>query len=43
MTNGGSTAVAYLRTEREGIHGATDGALPLLLSKPGAAAPVHFF
>ena len=36
MTNGDSVAVAYLRTEREGIHGATDGALPLLFSKPGA-------
>jgi EAL domain-containing protein (putative c-di-GMP-specific phosphodiesterase class I) len=36
MTNGGSIFVAYLRTEREGIHGATDGALPLLFSKPGA-------
>src|SRR5580704_13332715 len=41
MTNGGSGAVAYLRTEREGIHGATDGALPLFLLKPGAAAPVY--
>jgi EAL domain-containing protein (putative c-di-GMP-specific phosphodiesterase class I) len=36
MTNGDRIFVAYLRTEREGIHGATDGALPLLLSKPGA-------
>ncbi len=39
MTNGGSIFVAYSRTEREGIHGATDGALPLLfLSRALAGA-----
>ena len=35
MTNGDSPAVAYLRTEREGIHGAAAGALPLFVMPSG--------
>ena len=41
MTNGASQTVAYLRTEREGIHGARDGALPLFYSRQGGAPLAH--
>ena len=41
MTNGDGNAVAYLRTEREGFHGAKDGALSL--SPDAGARPPGLF